>query len=107
MLAQRIADRSDVHPSRRYQSASDGSSILVGLAAPVALYISARIFAYLSLLRIVYIAFLWITLRPLARKYFSSQIDQVHAVVSRFINTIMSSPAPQPPAQASESKKEM
>ena len=36
--------------------------------------------------------FLWITLRPLARKYFSTQIDLVTGVVTRFINAIISSP---------------
>ena len=58
----------------------------------ISLYVTARIFLYLSITRIAYIVFLWITLRPLARKYFSTQIDLVTGVVTRFINAIISSP---------------
>ena len=58
----------------------------------ISLYATARIFLYLSITRIAYIVFLWITLRPLARKYFSTQIDLVTGVVTRFINAIISSP---------------
>jgi uncharacterized membrane protein YdfJ with MMPL/SSD domain len=94
-----------------YQSASDGRSVAISVAAPVALYIAARIFAYLSLFRIAYVAFLFITLRPLLRKYFSPQIDQLYGVVTKFIRAFASPQAqaasPQKPAQASDAKKEM
>ena len=102
--------------SSRYQTASDGSSIVVSIIAPVLLYFTARVFAYMSLVRIAYIVFLCVTLRPLARKYFSAQMDQVYDVVFRFVNAIVS-PAPVPArdavagggvqAQASTDKKEM
>ncbi len=117
------------HPQRtpnlccRYQTASDGSSIVVSIIAPLLLYFTARVFAYLSLVRIAYIVFLCVTLRPLARKYFSPQMDQVYDVIFRFVNAIVS-PALVPAreasvavghavagggvqAQASTSKKEM
>ncbi len=57
-------------------------------------------FTYLSLLRIAYIVFLWMTLRPLVRKYFSAHIDLVYDIASRFINAIISSSTPAPAAQA-------
>ena len=79
-------------PLLRYQCATDGSSVAVSVAMAISLYATARIFLYLSITRIAYIVFLWITLRPLARKYFSTQIDLVTGVVTRFINAIISSP---------------
>jgi len=100
-------------PSPRYQRATDGSSASVSVVAAILLFFTARVFTYLSLLRIAYLAFLWITLRPLVRKYFSAHIDRVHDIASRFVNAIISSgttPAPsaQPvQAQAVDTKKEM
>jgi hypothetical protein len=56
------------------------------------LYVTARLFLYLSITRIAYIAFLWTSLRPLARKHFSKQIDGIHDVVARFVNAILDAP---------------
>jgi len=96
-----------------YQCATDGSSVAVSVAMAISLYATARIFLYLSITRIAYIVFLWITLRPLARKYFSTQIDLVTGVVTRFINAIISTPTGATryytavQEQAAASKKEM
>jgi hypothetical protein len=78
------------------------------------LYVTARIFLYLSVTRIAYIAFLYISLRPLARKYFSKQIDVVYDVAARFVHVICDAPSScksvgAPPVQeaVAASKKEM
>jgi hypothetical protein len=102
------------HMSHRYQCATDGSSVAISAAMAMLLYVTARIFLYLSITRIAYIVFLWISLRPLARKYFSKQIDTFNDVAARFINAIVDAPfsgisKPAPPAQeqGAAAKKEM
>lgn len=97
-----------------YQCATDGSSVAISAAMAMLLYVTARIFLYLSITRIAYIVFLWISLRPLARKYFSKQIDTFNDVAARFINAIVDAPfsgisKPAPPAQeqGAAAKKEM
>ena len=75
----------------RYQRAAVGGNFLLTAMTLAALYVTARIFFYLSLLRIVYIVFLWMALRPLVLKHFSVQIGQLHDIAIRFMNAIISS----------------
>jgi hypothetical protein len=76
------------HFQRRYHHATDGTNISFSVGTAIILYVTARLFFYLSLFRIAYIVFLCVALRPLLLKYFSHRIHLLRDIVAKFVRAV-------------------